>query len=73
MKKGDRIYIKELEQYGFVEQVEHGQATHAKIQTPTGPEIIEIIQFTVRLLYWFEILWDAIAGFIDRKIKKKNL
>lgn len=47
MNLGDRVYIKELDQYGIVKGIVGKQATLVQISTESGSKIIDVIQYTV--------------------------
>lgn len=47
MNLGDRVYIKELDQYGIVKGIVGQQATLVQIRTQHGTKIIDVLQYTV--------------------------
>lgn len=67
MKLGQRVYVKELEQYGYVKSFDHrGNIDKIEIQTPTGVEIIEAVRFTIILLNLVEQLIDALQPVFNK-------
>ena len=50
IKKGDKVYIKELDQFGIVEEVTPtGLVTKVRVKTPTGEEVINTLHLAVTI------------------------
>lgn len=49
-KKGDKVYIQDIEQFGIVEEVTPtGLVSKVKIKTPTGEEVINTLHLVVTI------------------------
>lgn len=56
LKIGKRVYIEELETYGTVHEIQEGRVKSVEIKTPTGPQIIEVIKYTIVFITYLEQL-----------------
>ena len=43
MRVGQKVYIKELKQFGEIKSIIYGKVRHVQIDTPSGPEVIDIL------------------------------
>lgn len=82
MRIGQRVFIEELRQYGNIVELQplQGKLTVSKVKiiTPTGPEIINVLKYTVRivslistLLPWIKRIVNGIKRLFKGDGKKK--
>lgn len=60
IKKGSKVYIKELKEYATVIEMSSGKAT--KVITKSG-DIIEVINLTIQLVSLLKRIWIDIKEF----------
>lgn len=64
MKTGQRVFIKELNAFGNVTEVTAGIPTKVEVQTPTGPQVVDVLEKTFTLLTSLRAILEIIIAII---------
>lgn len=74
MKIGEKVYVKEHNMFGTVEEIQNDRITKVNITTPTGPVTIDTINMIVIIIKGVSgvvqlavMIWEA----LNNKKKKK--
>lgn len=72
LRKGRRVYIKELDQYGEIDKIIDGKIHSVQIRTPTGPQIIEVLKYTIIIVTYLEQLIELIRNIWAKNFAKQG-
>jgi len=67
MKKGTKVYIKELKQVGTVEDVApNGAVQTVKVETPEGPKVVEVLEKGFQILTLLRAIFELFLNFFKK-------
>lgn len=67
MKKGTKVFIKELNQIGIIESLApDGSIEKVKIQTPEGEKVIEILNKGYKIISLIKAIWELLLNFFKK-------
>lgn len=67
MKKGNRVFIKELQQFGTIEDIApNGMVQTVKVDTPEGGKIVNVLEKGYNLLTLFRAMIELLLKFFKK-------